>query len=426
MRPNLHFDAVVIGAGVAGLSAATRLAQSGARVCVLAKGVGSTHLAPGTVDVLGYDPELVSSPSEALPSFVDAHPEHPYASIGLEGVGAAVEWFGGLIADGPHPSYRYVGDLGRNHILPTALGARRPSALVPETFVQGELSARRGTSAGPICVVGFRVLRDFHPSLCAANLERGGIAARAVQIELDVGRAEVNSLGLARCMDDHRFRAAFASKLLPLLHSDERVGLPAILGLRDPYEAWSELERRLGHAVFEIPTLPPSASGVRVYDALRAALRKAGGRLVIGAQVVDADRDGDRVTAVRAHTSGHDHVYGARWVVLATGGFASGAIELDSGWHARETALGLPLRGLPGASEPRYSSDYFGHQPMARVGVAADSSLLADGTSNVLVAGAALSGAEPWREGSGEGIALSSGYLAARTVLEREGAATAA
>jgi glycerol-3-phosphate dehydrogenase subunit B len=43
----LHYDAVVIGAGVAGLTAATRLAESGARVCLLAKGVGSTHLAPG-------------------------------------------------------------------------------------------------------------------------------------------------------------------------------------------------------------------------------------------------------------------------------------------------------------------------------------------------------------------------------------------
>ena len=328
MRPNLHFDVVVIGAGVAGLTAATRLAQSGASVCVIAKGVGSTHLAPGTVDVLGYDPERVSSPAEALPSFVEAHPEHPYATVGLDGIAAALEWFGGLVDAGPHPSYRYVGELGHNHVLPTALGAKRPSALVPETFAQGELVARRGASSGPICVVGIRVLRDFHASLCAGNLERDGVSARGVHLELDVGRAEANSLGLARSMDDRKFRAAFASHLLPLLHAEERVGIPAILGLRDPHGAWSDLEQRLGHAVFEIPTLPPSAPGIRVYDSLRAALRAAGGRLVIGARVVDAEREGDRVTAVRAHTSGHDHVYGARWVVLATGGFASGAIEL--------------------------------------------------------------------------------------------------
>ena len=101
MRPSLHFDVVVIGAGVAGLTAGARLAQSGASVCVIAKGVGSTHLAPGLVDVLGYDPERVSSPAEALPAFVEAHPDHPYALIGAEGITAALEWFGGVERDVP-------------------------------------------------------------------------------------------------------------------------------------------------------------------------------------------------------------------------------------------------------------------------------------------------------------------------------------
>jgi len=178
--------------------------------------------------------------------------------------------------------------------------------------------------------------------------------------------------------------------------------------------------------VFEIPTLPPSAPGIRVYNAVRAALRAAGGRLVLGAEVLGAERDGDRINAVRAHSSGHDTVYGARWFVLATGGFASGAIELGSDWQARETVLGLPLRGMPATGEQRFTADYFCPQPMSTVGVAVDSSLLAQGTENVFVAGAALPGAVPWREGSGEGIALASGNFVAQAVQEREGAAATA
>ena len=50
-------DVVVVGAGLAGLSAGVRLAEAGASVRVLAKGVGSTHLSAGTIDVLGYDPD---------------------------------------------------------------------------------------------------------------------------------------------------------------------------------------------------------------------------------------------------------------------------------------------------------------------------------------------------------------------------------
>jgi glycerol-3-phosphate dehydrogenase subunit B len=36
---------------------------------------------------------------------------------------------------------------------------------------------------------------------------------------------------------------------------------------------------------------------------------------------------------------------------------------------------------------------------------------------NVLVAGATLAGAEPWREKSGDGLSLSTGYRAAELVL---------
>jgi glycerol-3-phosphate dehydrogenase subunit B len=420
VRGELHFDAVVIGAGSAGLTAATRLADGGARVCVLAKGIGSTHLAPGTVDVLGYAPELVEDPARALSELAAARPDHPYALMGVESVAPALRWFAERIAEGPQPGYRYVGDLEHNHLLPTAVGVLRPSALVPETMAEGDMRRRE-----PVCIVGARVLRDFHAALCAANLEATGIAARAVDVDLELDRADANALGVARRFDDPDFRAAFAARLTPLLRGDERVGLPAVLGLRDPHGAWADLQRRLGRGVFEIPTLPPSVPGMRAFEALRAALRAAGGRLVLGSEVLGAERDGERVRSVIANAAGHDVRYHANWFVLATGGFASGAIALGSDWVTRDTVLGLPLRGAPAPGEPRFAAEYLAEQPMARVGVAVDGSLRAEGAENVLVAGAALPGAVPWREGSGEGIALASGYRAAEVALA-EGASVKA
>ncbi len=412
MRGDLHFDAVVIGAGNAGLTAATRLAEGGARVCVLAKGIGSTHLAPGTVDVLGHAPDLVEEPARALSELVAARPDHPYSLMGVESVAPALRWFADHVANGPQPGYRYVGDLERNHLLATAVGVLRPSALVPETMAEGDMRVRE-----PVCIVGTRALRDFHAALCAANLQAAGIAARSIEVDLELDRADANALGIARRFDDPDFRAAFAAELTPRLQGDERVGLPAVLGIRDPHGAWADLQRRLGRGVFEIPTLPPSVPGMRIFDTLRAALRGAGGRLIMGTEVIGADREGARITAVRAHAAGHDVRYHARWFVLATGGFASGAIALGSDWITRETVLGLPLRGVPGPDEPRFVGTYMAEQPMARVGVAVDGALRAEGAENVLVAGASLPGAVPWQEGSGEGIALSSGHRAAEVVL---------
>jgi glycerol-3-phosphate dehydrogenase subunit B len=421
MNPSLHYDAVVLGVGVAGLTAATRLAEGGARVCVLAKGVGSTHLAPATIDVLGYAPDRLEEPGRALPDFIANHPEHPYALIGVEAIAPALEWFSTRIEQGPQAGYTYTGGLDRNHLLPTAVGAVRPSALVPETMAGGDTMGQ-----GRVCVVGIRVLRDFHASLCAGNLRRAGIDARAVEIDVDVGRAEANALGLAGRFDDEHFRGAFAARLALLLEPGERVAVPAILGLHDPHGAWSDLERRLGRSVFEVPTLPPSVPGMRVYNALLAALRAARGRVLLGAEAVSVEREGGRVSAVRAHTSGHDTVFRTRWVVLATGGFGSGAIELGSDWRPRENVLGLPLRGMPADGEPRFSADYFAPQPMAPVGVAVEPGLRAPGTENVFVAGAALPGAVPWREGSGEGIALATGHFVAQGVLDQETAAVTA
>jgi glycerol-3-phosphate dehydrogenase subunit B len=421
MKSELHFDAVVIGAGTAGLTAGVRLAEGGARVCVVAKGVGSTHLAPGTIDVLGYAPDRVEELERALGELVGARPDHPYALIGAEALSAALAWFADKISEGPQPGYRYVGSLERNHLLPTAVGAVRPSALVPETMCEGEVR-----SGEPICVVGTRALRDFHASLCATNLDRAGIAARAVEIELELERADVNALGVARHFDDADWRAAFAASLAPLLRAGERVGLPAVLGLRDPHDAWADLQRRLGRPVFEIPTLPPSVPGMRVFESLRAALRRAGGRLVLGSEVIGAERSGGRVDAVRAHAAGRDLCYRARWVVLATGGFTSGAIELGSDWYAHDTVLELPLRGVPGPNEARFVAEYLAEQPIARAGVAVDGGLRAEGAENVLVAGASLPGAVPWQEGSGEGIALASGYRAAQLVMEASGAEASA
>jgi glycerol-3-phosphate dehydrogenase subunit B len=408
MNDELHFDVVVIGAGTAGLTAATRLAQSGARVCVVATGVGSTHLAPATIDVLGYAPSRVTEPLAALEQLA---PDHPYGLIGSEGVERAVEWFADTVRQGPLTGYHYVGGLQRNGFYPSALGVLRPSALVPVTMAAGESAVLHR-----VCVVGTPALRDFHPSLCAANLQAQAVDARALSLDLQLDRADVNTVGLARRFDDAAWRAGFCTQLSRALPAGDTVGLPAMLGLQDPAGVLADLEHRLGRRVFEIPTLPPSVPGMRLYEILRAALRAAGGRLVLGAEVIGSRRESGRLLSVSTRTAGRARSYAASAFVLATGGFASGAIELDSRWQTHERVLGLPLRGLPADGEPRFVARYFDEQPLARAGVAVGRDLRAEGLDNVLVVGAALAGAAPWRELSGEGIALSSGFLAAEVL----------
>jgi glycerol-3-phosphate dehydrogenase subunit B len=405
-----HHDVVVIGAGLAGLTAAVRLAEDGARVLVLAKGVGATHLSAGTIDVLGYDPERVDHPREALGRLGDGH---PYGLVGAEAVAASIEWLKARVAGGSLSPYAYRGGLDENLLLPTALGVPRPSAVVPETMAGGDLRER-----APVFVVGFRGFKDFHPALLADTLRRTGTAARAAELDLvPEGRADVNSLGYARAFDDPSFRAEVTAQLVGRLGAEERVAFPAVLGIADPHGAWAELEQRLGRPVFEIPTLPPSVPGMRLFAILREALRRAGGRVILNSVVTGAERDGGRVSALRVRVGLREERRGCDWVVVATGGFASGGIELDSRWTARETALGLPVAGVPAPGDERFRPGYFDDHPMARAGVPVGPDLRPEGHENVLVAGATLAGAEPWREKSGDGISLATGHRAAELVL---------
>jgi glycerol-3-phosphate dehydrogenase subunit B len=413
-----HHDVVVVGTGLAGLTAAVRLAESGARVLVVAKGVGATHLSGGTIDVLGYAPARVARPREALAALPAGH---PYALVGADAVAAAIAWFRERVANGALAPYAYTGGLDDNLLLPSAVGVPRPSAVVPETMAAGDLR-----DGAPVHVIGFRALKDFHPALLADNLGRSdvGVAARAAELDLaPERRADVNALGFARAFDDPAFRGEVIAQVASRVGPGERVAFPAVLGIADPHGAWAALEHGLGRPVFEVPTLPPSVPGMRVFAILREALRRAGGAVVLNNAVTGAERRGGRVTALRTRVGLREERRGADWVVLATGGFASGGLELDSRWNARETALELPVSGVPGPGEERFRADYLGDHPIGRAGVAADRELRpldAAGErvlENVLVAGATLAGAEPWREKSGDGLSLATGFRAAELVL---------
>jgi glycerol-3-phosphate dehydrogenase subunit B len=413
-------DTVVIGTGLAGLTAALRLAEAGQRVAVLAKGIGATHLAPATIDVLGYSDGPVDSPAQALPEFATANPQHPYRQLSVEQLRASLDWFKARLAD-----LGYRGSLDENFVVPTPVGAAKPTALVPETMIAGDL--RQG---GRYVFVGLRGLKDFFPAYLADNLvraERPGGAAlttRVAEIAPPLGQArDVSSFGFARRFEQAEFRDSVVGELAENLVPGEIVGLPAVLGLGNARAVWSELETRLGHQVFEVPTLPPSVPGIRVYETMTSALRRRGARFVIGSTVSGAESTNGRLEGVVVHTAGRPQTYRAHSFVLATGGFASAGLELDSNGKVREPVFDLPVSGLPGPDEPLFEPGYFDEHPLSRAGIAVDESrrpIDAEGApvyENLHAAGATLAGAVPWREGSGNGLSLASGYAAASAIL---------
>src|SRR5262245_16210574 len=250
-------DTIVIGAGLAGLMGALALAEAGRAPLLLAKGQGATHWTAGTIDVWGS----ADNPRAALDDLIAQHSEHPYARIGIAGIAEALDRFRGLMEAAHYP---YVGSLDRNVLLPTAIGALRPASLLPATMAAGDTRLGGGTS---LLIAGFRELRDFFPPLAAANLSAQGVTARGAYLKLPPinRKLDFNTRTFAQLFDDPAFRQDIGRQLRELKGDATRIGLPAVLGLRDPLGAVADLQRLSGAQIFEIPTLPPSVPGMRLF-----------------------------------------------------------------------------------------------------------------------------------------------------------------
>ncbi len=420
-------DVGVVGSGLAGLTAAIVAADAGARVHVLATGQAATHWASGAIDV-AVTPGA-TTPREAVRRLAadDGHPYHFLAPVLPEALetlrtilgGEGLDLVGGL--DDP---------LGR---LPTAIGATRPVAIVPDGM-SAALNAWGSDETLVVC--GPAGFRDFWPEAIAASLRnpaswrgaRSPARIEAMSVELpDLDRRHnLSGLGIARAFDDPAWRDraldAIAVAVGRLGLGAGRIALPAVLGLDDHRAVLAAARERLPLEPFEVPLVPPSIPGLRMYTALRSALRRLGGRLQIGEAVrgtVGGDR---RVRTLVAPAAAREFVLSAGSVVLATGGIAGGGLVARDDRTLVETVLGLPVEAPP--SEAWLRSDPFdpaGH-PLETAGIRTDDHLRPLGpegdrspfVENVRVCGSLLAGQRYLRQRCGEGVAIASGVLAGR------------
>lgn len=435
-----HADVVVVGAGLAGLVAAARIAEAGATVTLVAKGHASTHWGSGGLDVAA--PTGAATPAEGVAHL--AALDHPYSFLAAD-VEPSVTWLLDRLEAGGLP---YAGNLDTPiRRVPTAIGGTRRVAIVPAA----QAAALRPWEPDEVLVVaGPAGYKDFWPAAIADSLGRESVWMGAdhpgrvtgISVELDgvADRHNLNALHLARRFDDRAQRADDIARFAAAIKKAAggrpgRVAMPAVMGLEQHAEAWAELRARLPLEPFEIPLVPPSVPGIRLWHVLREIIRAAGGRVQIGESVARIHVEDGRVTAVEMEAAARSQVIRTEALVLATGGIAGGGLVATHDGRIIEPLLGLHVDAVE--HEEWLVADALdpaGH-PIEAAGIPTDGGLrplAQDGRpaplANIRVAGAILAGQRSIRERCGDGIAVASGWRAAnelaadatRTPIDRE------
>jgi glycerol-3-phosphate dehydrogenase subunit B len=391
---DINFDVVIAGGGISGLTAGIELAQSGASVAVISRGDPAVCLSTGCIDLfaIGDDPLL---------GIKNLPPEHPYNLVPHALIEESLENFSDIMFDAGLP---YMGTVHKNRKILTPIGNSKITCLVPrtmETTPQGENTY--------VHVIGFKGLKDFYPSYITSRRPNTGFSIYDAGVE--------STMSISSRFDDLDFVEDFIKWLKSLEIPDGRIALPAILGLAEPLKAIELITASIERLVFEIPTLPPSVPGMRLFKILKKTMYAKGGEIFWGLPIASVEKQGNLIEAVTIETPARPTRLNAKAFILASGSFVSGGLYAGMKDTVTENVFDLPVF-VPGTRDSWFSNDFFmpGHA-IEKAGIVADASFRPVDApyENLFVCGSILAHSEVMKNGCGHGLGLATGLSAARS-----------
>ncbi|MEG2171913.1 MAG: anaerobic glycerol-3-phosphate dehydrogenase subunit GlpB [Desulfovibrionaceae bacterium] len=415
---NKTANIIVVGAGMAGLSAALVAAQAGKSVTLLTAGAGALSIGSGCIDVLGYvDGKTVRG--DPLDSIAALPPEHPYRIMGRESVREALQFFGTLCQQNHWP---LLPTNQQNNSLPTIMGTLKPTYLCPPSANGASLA-----NAHSVAVLGIEGIKDCQPDLIIKQLQSYTHLAdkkySSLMLPSPFGKTHrnISPLDVARHLDTPEGLSSVIHRLTALKIRADVLLLPPICGTHAQSMVWESLHRALGCAVVEMLSIPPGVGGLRVRELFLHALRGYPVTIVENTRVLSAQVHQGQCVSLKARCIKEYQDYSAKAFIIATGGFLGEGLRASPGC-AQESIFHLAIDS-PTHVEDWSKPDIFGQHAFARMGVHVNTRMLPLNTEgaeilrNVHFAGRILGGYDFASEKSGNGVALATGWHAAKQVL---------
>ena len=375
----MRFDTVIIGGGLAGLTAGIRLQQEGRSTLIASNGQNALHFFSGSF-------ESLEEPSEQI----------------LE-----------LFSEAGIPLHYSPGV----RLMP--LGTFRPAALSLEDvslFPTPEFARKA-------LIVNFPGYHDFFTGFLAEGLQKRDMQVRVENLSLpeleriQLSPSEMRSVQIARALDACWER--LAHEVRGLLKDEDAVILPQVFGLRD-ITVPGRIRQALPVRVVFVGTLPPSVPGIRTQQLLKRRYERLGGTYLAGDEVLQAHVHGGVVHSVVTRNLG-SHYLEASHFILATGGFFSKGLKSNP-FEVSEPVFGVDVASTPDRND-WYHPDFTADQPYLHFGVRTDDALRAlkggSPLENLYAVGSVLGATHP-ELGSAAGLAIRSAFAATDRILQTD------
>ena len=373
----MRYDTVIIGGGLAGLTAGISLQKAGKKTAIVSTGQNALYFFSGCFESIQEPtPEIRTLFSEA---------------------GIRLHYSPGV------------------RLMP--MGTFKESALALEDvslFPTPQFGKR-------VLVINFMGYHDFFSSFLAEGLEKQGMECRIRFLNLgdlaqpELGPNEMRAVQIARKMD--LVWEKVVQEVRVLLKDEDTVVLPQVFGLNDA-SIPERIRQGIPARVVFAGTLPPSVPGIRTQMLLKKRYEVLGGTYMMGDRVTGTHIYEDVVqNVVTKHLD--RHYLEADHFILASGSFFSKGLnsnpfkiyeplfEVDMDYNTDRNAW--------------YDPSFANHQPYLGFGVKTDANLHPSRkgapVKNLYAIGSILGETHP-ELGSGAGLAIRSALQAAKLITE--------
>lgn len=395
----MRFDSIIIGGGLCGLVAGINLVRNGQKCLIVSSGQSALHFFSGSFELYGR----TEKPLEAISELGTAH---PYSKLGVKTVENLASRVKPFFAEA---GIVLKGETDTNHWRMTPLGTMKKAWLTLDEFIT--FPSDKDMPWEKVLLLNVEGFMDFHTSYIATSLTEKNVEVSISSIslpQLDKLRespTEMRSTNIAKALTGDILECV-AAQINEKAADVEAILMPAVAGLTGTADV-EKLKSMVVKPLHFLPTLPPSAPGIRVQMMLKKYFQSYGGVYLLGDSVKEGLFKNGKLTAVKTVNHGETE-FEADNFILASGSFFS------RGLVASQNEVAEPIFGLDvDSAEDRtqwYERNLFDPQPYMTFGVSTDKDFHTskDGlvVENLYAAGSVLSGFNAIKEGCGAGVSI--------------------